>query len=192
MDPGPVTGILQDVERGNSSAVDSLTRLVYQELRRLAGRLMRTERPGHTLQPTALVHEAYVRLVDQGAVGWVGRAHFMALAARTMRRILVDHARRRGREKRGAGFRPVTLSEDLVGSREAPGTLELLALEEALDRLEEVAPRAAEVVELRLFGGLSHREAAGVLGVSEPTVKRDWRFARAWLSQLLLTGESDS
>ena len=157
-----VTRLLQDWQGGDPTALDRLTPLVYEELRRLAHNYMSRQRPGHTLQTTALVNEAFLRLVDQQGVEWQGKAHFIAVAARAMRHIVVDHARQKQSAKRG-------------------GTAHRVALDEALQGLAELHPRRSRVVELRHFGGLNNREAAEVLGVSEATVERDWRFARAWL-----------
>lgn len=180
---GEVTELLHELGLGAPDAVDALVPLVYRELRRLAASALRVERPGHTLNPTALVHEAYIKLLGQHRTRWQNRAHFFAVAARVMRRILVDHARRRGAQKRGAGTIPRGL-EDLTGAREEdPETL--LALHLALDRLEEVGARPAQIVELRYFGGMSTDEIAELLGVSARTVGRDWRFARAWLRREL-------
>lgn len=153
--------------------------LVYNELRRLAGRYMRGERADHTLQPTALVHEAYPRLIGQHEVAWQNRSHFYGVAARLMRNILVDHARARQAHKRGGQEQKVTFDEALEfagGER-----TDVLALDEALSRLAQRDPRQARIVELRFFGGLSENEAAEVLGISVRTVKRDWAVARAWL-----------
>lgn len=180
---GQVTKLLQAMEAGDPTAADRLIPLLYDELRVLAGRLMRAERPDHTLQPTALVHEAYLRLVDQRQVQWQGRAHFLGLAARMMRRVLVDHARARATAKRGGEQVRVTLDDETLASDERG--LELLALDEALERLAEEDPRAGRVVELRFFGGLTVEETAGVLETSPVTVKRDWQYARAWLSRAL-------
>jgi RNA polymerase sigma factor (TIGR02999 family) len=156
--------------------------LVYPELRRLAGRLMRNERAGHTLQPTALVHEAFLNLVDAD-IEWQGRAHFLGVAARAMRQVLVDHARRHQAGKRGAGVAHVTF-DDMRGAA-APRLHDLLALDEALERLAKVDSRGARVVELRVFGGLTARETAEVLAVSKRTVDTDWSFARVWLAREL-------
>lgn len=153
--------------------------LVYNELRRVAGRYMRGERPDHTLQPTALVHEAYLRLVGQREVAWQNRSHFFAVASRLMRNILVDHARARQAHKRGGQDQKVTFDEAL--ERAGGESTDLLALDEALTHLAERDPRQARMVELRFFGGLSEKEAAEVLGISVRTVKRDWAVARAWL-----------
>ena len=174
-----VTRLLLQLTDGDSSAVDELLPLIYNELRSLASRYLRRERQGHTLQPTALVHEAYLRLVDQRRVQWQNRAHFMGVAAQIMRRILVDHARRQNAEKRGGDVGKLSLNEeiDVSGERAA----ELVALDDALNRLAELDPEKSRVVELRFFGGLSVEETAEVLGVSAPTVKRQWRMAKAWL-----------
>lgn len=163
--------------------VDQLFPLVYDELRRIAGAQMKKERADHTLQATALVNEAYLKLVDQTRVRWQSRAHFFAVAASAMRRILIDYARTHGREKRGGGQVPVTLENVEPG---ADSRLEdLLDLDEALQRLAAVEPRQARVVEMRFFAGLSMEEIAPVLAVSPATVDRDWRSARAWLSAAL-------
>ena len=164
---------------GDDGALGELLPLVYAELRRLAAGYLRRERPGHTLQPTALVNEAYLRLVDQTQVRWQNRAHFLGVAAQMMRRILVDHARGQRAEKRGGEIQKLSLDEniDVSGERAA----DLVALDEALKRLAELDPQKSRIVELRFFGGLSVEETAEVLGVSAPTVKRQWRMAKAWL-----------
>lgn len=159
--------------------METLFALVYDDLRRLAGAMLRDERTGHTLQATALVHEAYLRLGDHVREARVDRAHFLALAAQAMRRVLCDHARGRGRVKRGAGRGPCNLDEDLVFARDRAE--QILALDDALRRLAALSPRAAHIVEMRYFGGLRDEDAAAVLGVSVRTVERDWRYARAWL-----------
>jgi RNA polymerase sigma factor (TIGR02999 family) len=181
--PRSVTALLGDWSRGNHSALNQLLPLVYAELRRMAARHLRGERPNHTLQPTALVHEAYLRLVDQRQVDWQGRAHFFGVAAQVMRRILVDHARRHNAGKRGQGMRRVSIDDakDVAASNEIP----ILALDQALDRLHEVDAALARIVELRAFGGLTIDEAAHVLDVSPSTAKRDWRTAKAWLNREL-------
>jgi len=165
--------------KGDETAKEKLIPLVYDQLRRLARRQMAQERPDHSLQATALVNEAYLLLVDQNEVHWQNRAHFFALAAKVMRNILVDHARKRGRAKRGAGGQRVSLDEALAvsGVRAA----ELVALDEALNNLAAVDPRRSQVIELRYFGGLSVEETAEVLKVSTATVMRDWNAAKAWL-----------
>ena len=178
-----VTALLVDWSRGNPSALNQLLPLVYAELRRVAARQLRTERVGHTLQPTALVHEVYLRLVDQRHVDWRDRAHFFGTAARVMRRILVDHARRHGASKRGEGVR--CLSIDEVQELAAPSEVPILALDRALHRLEGIDSELAKVVELRLFGGLTIEEAAHVLNVSPSTVKREWRTGKAFLKREL-------
>jgi RNA polymerase sigma factor (TIGR02999 family) len=180
--PCSVTALLGEWSRGNHDALNQLLPLVYAELRRVATRQLRSERPDHTLQPTALVHEAYLRLVDQRQVDWQGRAHFFGVAAQVMRRILVDHARRHTASKRGDGVPRVSLDEARdVASGEPP----LLTFDEALNRLEQVDADLARIVELRAFGGLTIDEAAHVLNVSPSTAKRDWRTAKAWLHREL-------
>ncbi len=162
-----------------AAASDPLLPLVYAELRRLAASYLRRERPGHTLQPTALVHEAYVRLMDQRHIDWSNRAQFMGLAAVMMRRVLVNHARDRVADKRGGGAEhvPLTLAGEGIGAEE----VNLLDLHHALDRLTESDPRKGKIVELKFFGGMTTDEIAGMLNVSTATVERDWKFARAWL-----------
>jgi len=177
------TAILVRLGEGDPGATERLLPILYEELHRLARRSMRGERPDHTLQPTALVHEAYLRLVDQDRTDWKSRAHFMAIAARTIRRILVDHARGAATEKRGGGRECEPLSG--VGLELAAPDLDLLALEEALEQLGALHERQRDVVELRFFGGLEVQQVAEVLGVSETTVKEDWRLARAWLRRRL-------
>jgi RNA polymerase sigma-70 factor, ECF subfamily len=181
--PRDVTALLGDWSRGDPTALNALLPVVYAELRRVAARQLRNERADHTLQPTALVHEVFIRLVDQRQVDWQNRAHFFGVAANVMRRILVDHARRHRAGKRGEGQRCVSIDEarDVAASNEIP----VLALDHALDRLETVDAELARIVELRAFGGLTIDEAAHVLGVSASTAKRDWRTAKAWLSREL-------
>lgn len=166
---------------GDAAALDDVIRAVYQELRRMADRYLRLERPGHTLQPTALVHEAYLRLIDQTQVNWQNRAHFFGVAAQMMRRILVDHARTKQRDKRGGSATKLSLDEvmDVSKGRAA----DLVALDAALETLTGIDPRKSRVVELRFFGGLSVAETAEVLDVSPQTVMRDWKLAKAWLFQ---------
>ncbi len=171
---------------GDHSALDALMPLVYDELRRLARDYLRRERPDHTLQPTALVNEAYLRLVDQKRMRWQNRAHFFAIAAQMMRRILIDHARSKHFEKRGGGVPRVALDEAAVLSDERAG--ELVALDEALTGLAALDERKGRVVELRYFGGLSVEEVAEVLGVSADTVTRDWRRAKAFLRREMQRG----
>ncbi|MCA1606358.1 MAG: sigma-70 family RNA polymerase sigma factor [Acidobacteria bacterium] len=174
-----VTQLLVRWSEGDTGAIEKLTPLVYDELRRLAHKYIKREREGHTLQTTALVHEAYVRLVEQKSVHWQNRAHFFAVSAKVMRRILVDYARKSGSAKRGGGAQKVTLDEGAIISRGRAS--ELVALDEALQGLGEIHPRRNKVVELRYFGGMNNREAAEVLKISEASIERDWRFAKAWL-----------
>lgn len=174
-----ITQLLIEVTNRNSAAVDALLPLIYDELRSLAANYLRRERPDHTLQPTALVHEAYLRMVDQTQVNWQNRAHFFGVAAQMMRRILVDHARAHTAEKRGADFQKLSLDENIDKTVERSS--ELIALDDALKALFEMDEQKGRIVELRFFGGLSIDETAEVLGVSAPTVKRQWRMAKAWL-----------
>jgi RNA polymerase sigma factor (TIGR02999 family) len=176
--PG-VTELLVAWGDGDEAALDRLVPIVHAELRRTAARYMSHERAGHTLQATALVNEVYLRLVQIRRVGWRDRAHFFAMAARLMRRVLVDHGRRRGYQKRGGGVGSLPLDEAVTVAPEA--TRDVIAIDAALAALEEMDPRKARVVELRFFGGLSVDETAAVLKVSAPTVMRDWRLAKAWL-----------
>ncbi len=173
------------VRDGNRDAIDALLPLVHAELRRIATRHMRHERPDHTLQPTALVNEAYLRLVDQRDVAWQNRAHFLAVASRVMRRVLVDHARARTTAKREGGLRVELEAADVAGSG---GDVDLLALDEALGRLSRMDPRLAQVVESRYFGGLTTRETAEAMQISTATVEREWVAARAWLRRELAPG----
>ena len=178
--PGEVTRLLKEMGEGSGSAADDLVPLVYAELRRLAQHYVDMERPDHTLQATALVHEAYLRLVDQQQVTWQNKAHFIAVAAQIMRRVLVDHARAYQTNKRGGKEIRISLEEDaLLFSPEQ--SEDLVALDEALKRLAEFSHRQSRVVELRYFGGLSVEETAEVLGISPKTVKREWSVAKAWL-----------
>ena len=175
-----VTRLLFDLQQGKDGAADQLVPLVYSELHDLAVHYMRGERDDHTLQPTALVHEAYMRLVDQRNASWQNRSHFFGIAAQAMRRILVDHARRKRAAKREGGNR-VTLDESVA---EAPQrSVDLIALDDALNKLAALDPRQARVVELRFFGGLDIEQTAESLGISPATVKRDWTFARAFLQR---------
>jgi RNA polymerase sigma-70 factor (ECF subfamily) len=178
-----VTQLLQAWTGGEAAALDQLTPLVHDELRRMAGRLMSGEQPDHTLQPTALVNEAFLRLVDIKQVQWQDRAHFLAMAARTMRRILVDIARSKSYQKRGSRGQKVLVDENVIGSDER--SRDVVALDEALKELDAFDSRKSQVVELRFFGGLTAGETAEVLNVSEETVLRDWRLARAWLRREL-------
>ena len=174
-----VTQLLEQLSAGRQDSLDKLMPLIYAELRRQAARALRRERPDHTLQPTALVHEAYFRLVDQRNVKWQSRAHFLAVAAQAMRRILIDHARTRARAKRGGPMHQVPLEEGQAVQETR--SVDLLALDQALTRLADVDPRQSQIVELRYFGGLSVEEAAEAMRLSPATVKREWVMARAWL-----------
>jgi RNA polymerase sigma-70 factor (ECF subfamily) len=187
MAPSPdITALLDDWSRGNHRALDQLLPLVYAELRGIAARQLRRERVGHTLQPTALVNEAYVRLIDQRRVDWRNRAHFFGVAAQVMRRILVDNARRHNAGKRGEGVHHLSIDPALEA---APSDqISVLALDQALGRLEKLDHGLARIVELRAFGGLTLEEAAHVLEVSHSTAKREWRTARAWLARELGDG----
>ena len=184
-----VTRVLVSAASGDRSAADELWQLTYEELHRIAERHLMRERRDHTLSATALVHEAYVKLIDQSRVEWKDRGHFFAVASQACRRILVDYARKRHAQKRGGVAVRVTL-EDGVGSVEEQ-TEEILALHEALERLNAMSPRLAKLVELRYFGGLSEEETAEAMGVSDRTVRRDWKKAKAWLYGELF-GEKDS
>lgn len=184
-----VTQILQDAGRGRRDALDEVVPLIYDELRRLAAIQLSGERPDHTLSTTALVHEAYFKLVDIQRVEWQDRAHFFAVAARQMRRILIDHARTRRREKRGGGVVVVPLDE--AAGLPSTDVESLIMLDDALRTLEQRNERQARVVECRCFVGLSVEETAVALNVSTPTVKRDWAFARTWLNQRLRDGGDD-
>jgi RNA polymerase sigma-70 factor, ECF subfamily len=186
---GDITALLEAWREGDQTALEKLTPIVYKELHRLAGRYMRGERPGHSLQTTDLVNEAYMRLVDYKRMHWQNRAHFFAVSAQLIRRILVDHARRRNL-KRGAGIRHVSLDEVAVagGGRSA----DLVALDDAMKALAQVDPRKERVVEMRFFGGLSVEETADVLKVSTVTVMRDWSTAKAWLYRELSAKKSDA
>ena len=184
-----ITDLLLDWGSGNRAAFDRLIPLVYKELRRMAHQHMRRERPGNTLQTSALINEAYIRLVDYNRTRWQDRAHFFAVAAQAMHRILVERARGRRRLKRGGGAQQVSLDEaaGLVDDRAA----NIIALDNALEELSAIAPRKAQVVELRYFGGLNIDETAEVLGVSSPTVQREWRAAKAWLYRAISEEISD-
>lgn len=181
-----ITMLLGALRNGDDNARDKLVPLLYPELRRLAAYYMRREQPGHTLQATALVHEAYIKLVGQPSDSWQNRAHFFATAAQVMRRILVDQARARKAEKRGGEMPALALDEALATAGEKEPDLE--ALDDALTTLAKTNPRQSRVVELRFFAGLSVEEIAEVLGVSEVTVKRDWSVARAWLHREIRRG----
>jgi RNA polymerase sigma factor (TIGR02999 family) len=183
-----VTRLLLAWRAGDQEARDQLMAAVYDELRRRAAGYLRRERPGHALQATALVHEAYLKLVDQDRVAWQNRAHFMAVAANIMRRILVDHARAERSQKRGGAGQRITLADDLASA--GPRELELLELEDALQELAGLDPQQARVVELRYFGGLSIEETGQALDISPATVKREWTMARAWLHRRLQSGQA--
>ena len=184
-DSREVTELLLAWRRGEPAALDRLTACVYPELRRLAHRYMRGEHDGHTLQTTALVNEAFLRLIDSRLVQWQDRAHFFAVSAQLMRRILVDSARARRAAKRGSGVKPVPV-DDALAVFQARGR-DLVALDEALDRLAQLDPPKAKLIELRFFGGLSMAEAADVLGLDDHAARWSWRMAKAWLSRELST-----
>src|SRR2546426_10975113 len=183
-----ITNLLQSWSEGDEKALEKLTPVLYKELHRMAHRYMRQERPDHTLQTTALINEAYLRLIVWKNVRWQNRAHFFGLSAQLMRKILVDFARSHGYEKRGGGTRPVTL-DDAAFVVDSKGT-DMVALDDALNALAELDARQSRVVELRFFGGLTNEEAAEVLKVSEATVRRDWSLARAWLYRELAAARS--
>lgn len=178
-----VTQLLGELAAGNQEVVDALIPLVYEELQKIAQRQLRNERRGHTLNTSALVHEAYLKLVDQRQVNWQNRAHFFAIASQAMRRILINYANSRKAQKRGGGQVIATFDEQFF-AKEARGD-ELIALDDALKTLSQLNERQGMVVEYRFFGGLKHEEIAEVLGVSVPTVRLDWRLAKAWLSKEL-------
>jgi RNA polymerase sigma factor (TIGR02999 family) len=188
MSSGSVTNLLLEWRAGDEEALARLTPLVQQELQRIARRCLRGERADHSLPPTALVHEAYLRLVDTRQVNWQNRSHFLAMAARLMRRVLVDIARAERRKKRGGGAVQVSLAE---GVRTTEQPCDLLMLHDALEALAALDPRRSQVVELRFFGGLDGKETAAALGVSPETVMRDWKLARAWLRRELQRVTSD-
>ena len=187
--PHELTQLLIDWSNGSQDAVEQLFPLVYEELRRLAHRYMRRERPGHTLQTTAVVHEAYLRLIDQKHVQWQNRAHFFAIAARMMRRILITHAQSHAYAKRGGGALKVSLDEAAILS--PVRARELIALDDALKSLAVIDVRRSQVVELRFFGGLSNEEIAEVLKISPNTVMRDWNVAKAWLYREMSKEQED-
>lgn len=178
MKPGDITESLAGLSRGDPRALEQLLPVVYNEMRRLAAGYLKNERPGHTLQPTALAHEAFLRIVVQKDVSWQNRAHFLGVAAQAMRRILVDHARQRKALKRSGGRTVIALEPSMVGGS---NEIALDDLDQALNELAKLSERQAKVVELRYFGGLTIEETAEVLGISPMTVKRDWTMARAWL-----------
>lgn len=181
--PLPITQFLKSAEDGNRSSLDELLPLVYDELKRVAAHQLAAERPNHTLQPTALVHETYLRLIEQHSVDWTNRAHFFSIAAEMMRRILVNHAQNRHAKKRGDG--KTVLSLDEVNDSAKAETIDVLFLDDALRRLANVDPMQVKIVELKFFAGLTIEETAKILGVSDSTVKREWRMAKAWLNSQL-------
>ncbi|MEM8557622.1 MAG: ECF-type sigma factor [Bacteroidota bacterium] len=185
-----VTALLAELSRSNRAAVDALLPVVYGELRALAHRQLRGQRAGHTLQTTALVHEAYLKLVRRDEATWESRAHFLSVAAMAMRQILINYARERQAAKRGGGQALATFNDEVMGNEAFMGGRaaradDLIALDEALDQLATLSERQSQVVTYRFFGGLTHEETAAVLGCSVPTVRRDWRIAKAWLSREL-------
>jgi RNA polymerase sigma factor (TIGR02999 family) len=180
---GDVTRLLNELNAGNQDALSALVPLVYQELRKLASRYIKRERPDQTLQATALVHEAYLRLVEQRAVRWQNRAHFLGIAAQAMRRILVSRARATHASKRGSGASELSLDAVALVTPQQP--VDLVALDDALDRLAGIDAQQSRIVELRFFGGLTIEEAGEVLGLSPSTIKREWRLAKAWLRREL-------
>jgi RNA polymerase sigma factor (TIGR02999 family) len=185
-----VTRMLIDWSGGDRDAAARLMPLVYDELRQLARQYLQRERPDHTLQATGLVHEAYLRMVDQSTTTWQNRAHFLGVAAQVMRRILVDYARSHRAEKRGGGWDKLAFEEALVPAPER--SVDVLALDEALKDLQALDPQQSQIVEMRFFGGLTNEEIGEVLHVSPRTVKREWRMARAWLRRAIMTKESDA
>jgi RNA polymerase sigma factor (TIGR02999 family) len=191
-DTAKITDLLLAVSNGEREALDQLVTVVYDHLRRIAGAQLRREIPGHSLQPTALVHEAYLRLVDQRQVHWRNRAHFFGVAASLMRRILVDHARARLAGKRGGGLKRVTLLGDEATTAESSPAIDVLALHESLRRMAAFNPRQERIVELRYFGGLTIDEAAEVLGISAATLVREWTIAKAWLRADLSSSPADN
>jgi RNA polymerase sigma-70 factor (ECF subfamily) len=185
--PNEITQMLIELTDGNTEVVNRILPHIYDELRRLAGSYLRRERSDHTLQPTALVHEAYMKLIDQKRVQWQNRAHFFGIAAQVMRRILLDHARKHTADKRGGDAEKLPLEEEvLIVSHDK--SAELIALDDALEALAAIDSQKAKIVELRYFGGLSIEETAEVIGVSVPTINRQWRMAKAWLYGQLASG----
>lgn len=187
MNPSPpesaITLLLQEASEGNEAAAQNLIPLVYDRLQQIAHQQLRSERSGHTLNTGDLVHESYLKLIEQRTANWQNRAHFFAIASQAMRRILIDYAKRRNAAKRGDGIRAITLNEEWVIAADRHD--QLIALDEAMLHLTSLNERQGKVVEYAFFGGLKHEEIAHVLGVSLPTVRRDWRMARAWLSRQL-------
>lgn len=180
MDPGASTQLLKEWSNGNALVLEELVPLVYMELRKQAARYMSRERPGHTLQTTALIHETYLKLVDQRQTDWKNRAHFFGISSKIMRRILLDHARSKSSEKRGGGAINLSLEDGSAAAQE-PKSVDLIALDEALDRLAAIDEQQARIVELKYFSGLSLNETAEVLKVSRTTVANNWNVAKAWL-----------
>ncbi|MBL8174941.1 MAG: sigma-70 family RNA polymerase sigma factor [Bryobacterales bacterium] len=187
-EPADITDLLLRWNAGDSGALDRLTPVVYDELRRLARSLLQRERPGHTLSPTALVHEVYCKLVDQNRVGWENRTHFFGAAANIMRRVLVDHAKKKFSQKRGGSAKKVAIKNDENLQTVQFASEELLLLDSALDALDRIDARKARVVEMKFFAGMTNKEIAGALGTSDATVERDWKMARAWLIQAMNSG----
>lgn len=185
-----VTRVLSAIEQGDPHAAEQLLPLVYDELRKLAAQKLAQEKPGQTLQATALVHEAYLRLARAEGIGWNGRGHFFAAAAEAMRRILIESARRKKNLKAGGGHERLALSED-VPEIEDPRRVDLLALDEALDRLEAKDKRKADLVKLRFFAGLTNEQAAKSLGISASTAENDWAYAKSWLRLVMMGGQTD-
>lgn len=181
--PGDITMLLRSVSSGDAADADRLMVAIYDDLKRIAAGALRSERSNHTLHPTALVHEAYLRLVNQREADWSDRLHFFSIAARVIRRVLIDHARERNAQKRGGANRPVSLAGHDAADRERG--IDLIALDEALGELAELSERQARIVELRYFGGLSVPEVAEALGIGARSVDREWQTARAWLYQRL-------
>ena len=186
---GEITRILGELEHGDGSAADRLFPLVYDQLRALAAHYFARQGSQHTLQPTALVHEAYLKIVGGESVEWQGRAHFMAVSAKAMRQILMNHARDKAAAKRGGGWQRMTLDEAVTPPAGNARELDLIAVDDALNKLARLSDRQARVVELRFFGGLTIAEAAHVMSVGTTTVEDDWHLARAWLGRELKTGE---
>jgi RNA polymerase sigma factor (TIGR02999 family) len=185
--PEEITQLLMSWNQGDKAALDQLVPLVYSELRRLAKRHMNREDPAHTLQTSALINEAYLKLIDQQNVPWQNRAHFFAVAAQVMRHILIDHARRHAYDKRGAGAQHIPLDEAAIVQQGRAA--QLVALDEALDALAVLDPRRSQIIELRFFGGLNGEEISEVMEISPSTVQREWRAAKAWLHHTMTTGQ---
>jgi RNA polymerase sigma factor (TIGR02999 family) len=181
--PSPISLLLAGMQKGDPEATRKIVPMVYDELRRLAARYMQLEIPGQTLQPTALVHEAFLKMIEGQSIAWESRAHFFGVASRLMREILIDRARKHNAVKHGGGKRPLQLDEALVYADERAD--QIVALDEALKRLEQLDPRQSRIIELRFFGGLSVEESAEVMGISPRTVKREWSVARLWLHREL-------